>query len=120
MNFQFTCKIGLVSYHWEWRKILAIVVYVCCSLTDHELVTLVSSFNEITIQAIAQARMPLDYRESTCSNLSVSCLYKIIDYSVLKQNNAARMHTISRQFIPLIYGITILPSCCVLIWPGVI
>ena len=45
----------------------------------------------------------LAYRESTCTNLSVSCPYEIIIYSVLKHINTARMHTISRQFIPLIY-----------------
>ena len=50
-----------------------------------------------------QTRKPLAYRESTCTNLSVSCPYEIIVYSVLKHINTARMHTISRQFIPLIY-----------------
>ena len=37
-------------------------------------------------------------------NLSVSCPYEIIVYSVLKLINTAKMHTISRQFIPIIYG----------------
>ena len=50
-----------------------------------------------------RTRKPLAYRESTCTNLSVSCPYEIIVYSVLKHINTARMHTISRQFIPLIY-----------------
>ena len=45
----------------------------------------------------------LAYQESTCTNISVSCPYEIIVYSVLKHINTARMHTISRQFIPLIY-----------------
>ena len=49
-----------------------------------------------------RTRKPLAYRESTCTNLSVSCPYEIIVYS--KHINTARMHTISRQFIPLIYG----------------
>ena len=35
---------------------------------------------------------------------SVSCPYEIIVYSVLKHIHTARMHTVSRQFIPLIYG----------------
>ena len=30
--------------------------------------------------------------------------YEIIVYSVLRHINTARMHTISRQFIPLVYG----------------
>ena len=46
----------------------------------------------------------LAYREFICTNLSVSCPYEIIVYYVLKHINTARMHTISRQFIPLIYG----------------
>ena len=50
-----------------------------------------------------RTRKPLAYRESTCTNLSVSCPYEIIVYSVLKHINTARMHTSSRQFIPLIY-----------------
>ena len=50
-----------------------------------------------------RTRKPLTYRESTCTNLSVSYLYEIIVYSVLKHINTARMRTISRQFIPLIY-----------------
>ena len=53
-----------------------------------------------------RTRKPLAYRESTCTwctNLSVSCPYEIIVYSVLKHINTARMHTISWQFIPLIY-----------------
>ena len=36
-------------------------------------------------------------------NLSVYCPYEIIVYSALKHINIARMHTISREFIPLIY-----------------
>ena len=47
---------------------------------------------------------PLAYRESTCTNISVTCPWEIIAYSVLKHINTARMHTITRQFIPLIYG----------------
>ncbi len=50
-----------------------------------------------------RTRRPLAYRESTCTNLSVSCPYEIIVYSVLKHINTARMHTISQQFIPLTY-----------------
>ena len=47
-------------------------------------------FNKIAIQARAQ--MAADpYRESTCTNLSVSCPYEIIAYSVLKHINTARM-----------------------------
>ena len=35
-------------------------------------------------------------------NLSVSCPYEITVYSVLEHINTVGMHTISRQFIPLI------------------
>ena len=42
-----------------------------------------------------RTRKPLAYRESTCTNLSVSCPYEIIVYSVLKHINTTRMHTIS-------------------------
>ena len=38
------------------------------------------------------------------STVSVSCSYEIIAYSVFKYINTARMHTISRQCIPFIYG----------------
>ena len=52
----------------------------------------------------------------TCTNLSVSCPYEIIVYSVIKHINTARMHTISRQFIPLDFRLpgssTILLSPC--------
>ena len=37
-------------------------------------------------------------------NLYVSSPYEIIVYSVLKHITATRMHTISGQFISLIYG----------------
>ena len=50
---------------------------------------------------MAAEKKPLACRESTCTNLIVSCSYEVIVYSVL---NTARMHTISRQFIPFIYG----------------
>ena len=49
-----------------------------------------------------RTRKPLAYRESTCSNVSVSCPYEIIVYSVHKDINTAIMHIISQQFIPLI------------------
>ena len=42
-----------------------------------------------------RTRKPLAYRESTCMNLSVSCTYEIIVYSVLKHFNTTRMHTFS-------------------------
>ena len=45
--------------------------------------------------------MSLAYRDSKCTNLSVYCPYQEIVCFVL---NTARMPTISRQFIPLIYG----------------
>ena len=35
------------------------------------------------------------YQGSSCMNLSVSCPYEIIVYSVLKRINTTRMHTIS-------------------------
>ena len=53
---------------------------------------------------LLRKRKPLAYRESTCKNLSISCPYEIIFYYVLKHINTTRMHTISRQFIPFIYG----------------
>ena len=43
-----------------------------------------------------RTRKPLAYRESTCMNLSISCPYEVIVYSVRKHSNTARMHTISR------------------------
>ena len=48
--------------------------------------------------------MSLAYRDSKCTNLGVYCPYQEIVYFVLKHINTARMPTISRQFIPLIYG----------------
>ena len=48
--------------------------------------------------------MSLAYRDSKCRNLSVTCPYQLTVYFVLKHINTARMPTISRQFIPLIYG----------------
>ena len=48
--------------------------------------------------------MSLDYRDSKCTNLSVYCPYQEIVCFVLKHISTARMPTISRQFIPLIYG----------------
>ena len=51
-----------------------------------------------------RTRKPLAYRESTCTNLCVYCPYEIIVYSVPKHINTTRMHKISRQFIPHIYG----------------
>ena len=56
-------------------------------------------FSKVAIQATAQmvadnTRKTLAYRESTC-NLSVSCPYEIIAYSVLKHINTTRIHTIS-------------------------
>ena len=53
-------------------------------------------------QQLRWLRKPLVYRESSCTNLSVSCPYEKIVYSVLKHINTTRVHTISRQFIPLI------------------
>ncbi len=50
-----------------------------------------------------RTRKPLAYQESTWTNLRVSCPYERIIYSVLKHINTTRMHTISWQFIPLIY-----------------
>ena len=47
--------------------------------------------------------MSLAYRDSKCTNLSVYCPYQEIVCFVLNINTA-RMPTISRQFIPLIYG----------------
>ena len=66
-------------------------------------------FSKVAIQATAQmvadnTRKTLAYRESTCMNLSVTCPYEIIAYSVLKHIISTRMHTISRQVSPLIYG----------------
>ena len=45
--------------------------------------------------------MSLAYRDSKCTNLSVYYPYQEIVCFVL---NTASMPTISRQFIPLIYG----------------
>ena len=67
----------------------------------------VTTINKIAIQATAQMaaeKEPLAYRESTCTNLSVSCPHYIIVYSVLKHIDTTRMHSISWQCIPLIYG----------------
>ena len=48
--------------------------------------------------------MSLVYRDSKCTNLSVYCPYQEIVWLDLKHINTARIPTISRQFIPLIYG----------------
>ena len=48
--------------------------------------------------------MSLAYRDSKCTNPSVYCPYQEMVYFLLKHINTARMPTISRQFIPLIYG----------------
>ena len=64
-------------------------------------------FNKIAIQARAEMaadKYVVGYRDSKCTNLSVYCPYQEIVCFVLKHINTARMPTISRQFIPLIYG----------------
>ena len=80
------------------------------STCRHQVRQVTSHFNKILTRLPSKqelrwlrTRKPLAYRESTCTKLSVSCPYEIIVYSVLKHINTARMHTISRQFIPLIY-----------------
>ena len=65
---------------------------------------------KVAIQATAQMASDKEAvglsRVHTCMNLSESCPYKIVVYSVLKVKhiNTTRMHTISCQFIPFIYG----------------
>ena len=62
-------------------------------------------FNKIKQQLRwLRTRKSLACRDSTCTNLSVSCPYEIIVHSVLKHINTTRIHTIIWQFIPLIYG----------------
>ena len=62
-------------------------------------------FNTIVIKARAQ--MTADKEavglQRVHMNLSESCPHEILVYYVLKHSNTARMNTISRQFIPLIY-----------------
>ena len=56
-------------------------------------------FNKNAIQAIAQMAADKEAvglnRDFICTNLSVSCPYEIIVYSVLKHINATRIHAIS-------------------------
>ena len=62
---------------------------------------LTTRFNKIAIQATAQMAADKEAvglsRVNMPTNLSVSCPYEVIIYSVPKHINTARMHTISRQ-----------------------
>ena len=52
-----------------------------------------------------RTRKLLTYRESTCTNLSVSCPYEKIVYTVFKHtSNTTRMQTNSWQYSQLIYS----------------
>ena len=69
--------------------------------------TILTRFNKIPIQATAQMaedKEAVGFKSRVhiyiCMNLSVSCSYEMIVYTVLKHINTIRMHTINGQFIP--------------------